>query len=564
MGNAVQPSIRLRDYQRQCLAAILDRYKAGIRRQLVCLPTGTGKTVIFAQFPSFFRMKRRMLVLAHRAELLHQARDRLLAANPALSVEIEQAGQTASETSNVVVASVPTVGRHKSGRLARFDPAQFSIVVVDEAHHATAETYRRIIEYLGLGRTDTNKLLVGFTATPKRSDGVGLDAIFDEISFSRTIPEMMHAGFLAPVAGYRVETDIDLSKVKTSMGDFVVSQLSDAVNIEERNALVVKAFRELVPDRRTLVFSVDVAHALDLAAAFNRYGVAAAPVTGAMPPDERRETLAAFSSGRLQVLTNCMVLTEGYDEPAVDGIILARPTKSALLYAQMIGRGTRLHPGKTDVTVVDVVDNSSKHRLVTLPSLFGLAEAFNLKGRTTAEVERAIRWVEKNRPWVKTDLAIDLDDLRLRCSRVDLMELRLPDELDGTARFAWTAIQRNCYRLGLGRGEYLTCARTMLDRWEVVFSSDDAGADGRTVAVDPELQGAIAKAEEHIRRARPGSIELVDLYASWRRRPATEKQLERIRRAHLSFPSRISRGQASHLIAMLTHGPHKAAGRAVT
>ena len=197
---------------------------------------------------------------------------------------------------------------------------------------------------------------------------------------------MMHAGYLAPVAGYRVETDIDLSRVKTSMGDFVVSQLSDAVNIESRNALVVKAFRELVPDRRTLVFGVDVAHALDLAAAFRHYGITAAPVTGDTPPDERGETLAAFSSGRIQVLTNCMVLTEGYDEPAVDGIILARPTKSALLYTQMIGRGTRLHPGKTDVTVVDVVDNSSKHRLVTLPSLFGLAENFNLKGRTTSEV----------------------------------------------------------------------------------------------------------------------------------------------------------------------------------
>ena len=551
MGGGTQAQISLRDYQRKCLVTILERYKAGVRRQLVCLPTGTGKTVIFAQFPSFFRMKRRMLVLAHRAELLNQARDKLLAANPALKVDIEQAGQTASESSDVVVASVPTVGRRRSRRLAGLDPDQFSIVVVDEAHHATAESYRRIVEHLGLLRPDTNKLLVGFTATPKRSDGVGLDAVFDEISFSRTIPEMMHAGYLAPVAGYRVETDVDLSKVKTSMGDFVVSQLSDAVNVEERNALVVKAFRELVPDRRTLVFCVDVAHALDLAAAFRHYGIAAAPVTGDMPPGERAESLAAFSSGRLQVLTNCMVLTEGYDEPAVDGIILARPTKSALLYAQMIGRGTRLHPGKTDVTVVDVVDNSSKHRLVTLPSLFGLAEHFNLKGKTTAEVERAIRWVEKNRPWVKTDMAVDLDDLRLRCSRVDLMELRLPDELVGTARFAWTAVGRNCYRLGLGRGETVTCAPTMLDRWEVVLGADAPKADGSIIVVEHQFEAAIAKAEEYIGRTRPDAIELVDLYASWRRRPATEKQLERIRRAHLNPPDRISRGQASHLIAML-------------
>jgi superfamily II DNA or RNA helicase len=547
----MQAPFNLRDYQRECLAAIYSRYKAGVRRQLICLPTGTGKTVIFAQFPSFFRMKRRMLVLAHRAELLNQARDKLLVANPALNVEIEQAERSASASSDVVVASVPTVGRRGSRRLAGLDPDQFSIVVIDEAHHATAETYQRIVEYLGLKQSDTKKLLVGFTATPKRSDGIGLDAVFDEISFSRSIPEMMHAGYLAPVAGYRVETEIDLSRVKTSMGDFVVSQLSDAVNIESRNALVVKAFRDLVPDRRTIVFGVDVAHAHALAAAFTHYGITAAPVTGNTPPEERGKTLAAFSSGEIQVLTNCMVLTEGYDEPAVDGIILARPTKSTLLYTQMIGRGTRPHPGKTDVTVVDVVDNSSKHRLVTLPSLFGLADNFNLKGRTTTEVERAMRWVEVNRPWVKTDLATDLDDLRLRCTRIDLMDLRIPEALRGIARFAWAAIGRNCYRLGLGQGEYLTCTATLLERWEVTLGSPHAEVNGSIVLSERQLAGAIQKAENYVRRMRPNALDLVDLQAAWRRRPASEKQLERLKRAHLQVPPRISRGQASHLIAML-------------
>ncbi len=545
--------IELRDYQRECLAAIFHRYKAGVRRQLVCLPTGTGKTVIFARFPSFFRMKRRMLVLAHRAELLNQARQKLLAANPALQVDIEQAERSASESSDVVVASVATIGRRGSRRLAGLDPDQFSIIVIDEAHHSTAETYRRIVEHMGVMAPDTNKLLVGFTATPKRSDGIGLDAVFDEISFSRTIPEMMQSGYLAPVAGYRVETDIDLSRVNTSMGDFVVSQLSDAVNIESRNALVVKAFQELVPDRRALIFGVDVAHAHALAAAFNHFAIAAAPVTGNTPPDERSRALADFSSGRLQVLTNCMVLTEGYDEPAVDGIILARPTKSTLLYTQMIGRGTRLHPGKTDVTVVDVVDNSSRHRLVTLPSLFGLASDFNLKGRTTSEVEHAMRWVEANRPWVQTDLASDLDDLRLRCTRVDLMELRLPDELDGIARFAWASVGRNIFRLGLGQGEYLTCAPTLLERWEVVLGCRHPEADGSIVAADRRLAGAIAKAEQYVRQTRPRALDLVNLRASWRRLPATQKQLDRLKQARLVIPPRISRGQASHLIAMLPH-----------
>jgi ATP-dependent helicase IRC3 len=548
----MQP-ICLRDYQSQCLAAIFSRYKAGVRRQLICLPTGTGKTVIFAQFPSYFRMKKRMLVLAHRAELLQQAQDKLLAANPTIKVEIERAGENASESSDVVVASVPTLGRLGTQRLKRLNPDQFSIVVIDEAHHAAADSYRRIVEHLGLLNSDTNKLLVGFTATPKRSDGIGLDAIFDEIAFSRTVPEMMQAGHLSPVAGYRVETDVDLSRVRTSMGDFVSSQLSDAINIESRNALVVKAFRELVPDRKTLVFCVDVAHALNLAEAFRHYGISAAPITGDMPMDERSKSLAAFSSGQIQVLTNCMVLTEGYDEPSVDGIILARPTKSTLLYAQMIGRGTRLYPGKANVTVVDVVDNSSKHRLVTLPSLFGLTENFNLKGRTTSEVERAIRWVEVNRPWVKTDMAIDLDDLRLRCTKINLLELRLPDELIGMTRLAWAAVGRNCYRLGLGNGEYLTCAKTVLDRWEVVFQSPNRETDGNAIVSSPQLKAAIEKADDFVQQSRPQSLGLADLQARWRRQPATEKQIERLKKAHLQVPPRISRGQASHLIAMVSH-----------
>jgi len=366
----MQPPIRLRDYQRECLTVIFDRYKAGARRQLICLPTGTGKTVIFAQFPSFFRMKRRMLILAHRAELLYQAREKLVAANPVLTVEIEQAGLNASKDSDVVVASVPTLGRRGSRRLSSLNPDEFSIIVIDEAHHATADTYRQ----------------------------------------------------------------------------------------------------------------------------------------------------------------------------------------STLLYTQMIGRGTRPHPGKSDVTVVDVVDNSSKHRLVTLPSLFGLAENFNLKGRTTSEVERAIRWVEVNRPWVKTDLATDLDDLRLRCTRIDLLDLRLPDDLLGATRLAWAAVGRSCYRLGLGQGEFLTCAQTVLDRWEVVLRSPHPEVDGNVIASAHRLETALAEADHFISQTRPRALGLADLQAHCRREPATEKQFERLKRAHLQFPPRISRGQASHLIAMLSHG----------
>ncbi|MHC5055569.1 MAG: DEAD/DEAH box helicase [Planctomycetota bacterium] len=540
---------KLRDYQVECLETLLARYRAGSRRELVCLPTGTGKTVIFAAFPGFFRMRKRMIVLAHREELLDQAREKIVGANPELAVEIEQAGRRASEGCDVVVASVPTLGRKGSKRLAGLDPEEFYLIVVDEAHHSTAATYKRVLEHFGVFENSTRKLLVGFTATPKRGDGEGLDQVFEEIAFSRTLPEMILSGYLAPVAGWRVETDVDLSGVRTRMGDFVTGQLSDAVNVKERNELVVRVFRERLEGRRTLVFCVDVAHAKSLAKTFRKAGIPSASVTGETPHDERKKTLADFAAGRTQVVTNCMVLTEGYDEPSVAGIILARPTKSSLLYTQMIGRGTRLHPGKENVTIVDIVDVTRDHSLAGLPTLFGLTDRFDLEGRTTTEVEEALRWVGENRPWVRTDLATSISDLRHRCTRVNLLELGLPDELCGLAEFAWTATGPAAYRLGLAEGEAVTVSPTIMGEWEIALLKRER-AEALGAETSPER--AVRKAEAWVATHRKGSLGLVILGTRWRGERASPKQLSLLKSRGLQVPRGITKGQASHLIAMLS------------
>ena len=541
--------VKLRDYQHQCLETILARYKAGIRRQLTCLPTGSGKTVIFAEFPRYFRMKNQMLVLAHRSELLDQAQEKIRQANPNLRVEVEQAGRSADSGSHVVVASVPTLGRSGSKRLHRLDPDRFFLIVVDEAHHATATTYRRVLEYFGVFAPDSPKLLAGFTATPKRGDGLGLDAVFQEIVFSKSLPEMIQGGFLSPVAGYRVETEIDLSRVKTRMGDFVASHLSQAVNVVERNAVIVKVFRSHLEGKQTLCFCVDVAHAHSLANAFDNEGIRAAAVTGNMDRIERAKVIEDFSAGKIQVLANCMVLTEGYDEPAVEGIILARPTHSTLLYTQMIGRGTRLHPGKENVTIVDIVDVTRAHSLTTLPGLFGLSERFDLEGHTTDEAEKAIRWAEFNRPWVPIERATSLSDLRYRCKKIELFDLNTPAELLGYAEYAWVSLGKGGYRLGLTGGNAILVSPTILGDWEVQLRQ--RGRED-TVASKRDLRSAILKAESLVRGRYRDLLQLVKRNTRWRREPATEKQIHVLLSRKIHVPEGLTKGQASHLIGMLS------------
>ncbi|MCK4777560.1 MAG: DEAD/DEAH box helicase, partial [Actinomycetia bacterium] len=350
----------LRDYQREALEAIWNSYKSGIRRQLISLPTGCGKTVIFSFLPRYFKMKKKMLVLAHREELLFQAKDKIVAINKELklNVGIEKAVMETDYDDDIIIASVQTIGRGNE-RIKKFNPDDFSIIVVDEAHHAVAPTYKAILKHFGIFDKDTDKLLLGFTATPKRGDGIGLEEIFEDITYSQSITHMIEANYLANIIGYRVNTKVNLEGVKVRMGDFVIGDLSRKVNVEERNALIIKSYLKLAKNRKTVVFCTNVAHAKQVALIFNKHKIKAVPVWGNMPSKNRAAVLKKFKNDKIDVITNCNLLTEGFDEPGIDCIIMARPTKSQLLYTQMIGRGTRPFPNKENLMVIDISDNST-------------------------------------------------------------------------------------------------------------------------------------------------------------------------------------------------------------
>lgn len=363
---------RLRPYQLEAVEAVIAARKRGLRRMLVALPTGAGKTVIFAEL--IRRARREVLVLAHRDELLVQARQKIEAALRSTGdrrrVEIERGEIRASSAAKVVVASIRSLHEGRIGRVLA--GRELGLVIYDECHHAVADSNRAVLERIGVFGADWPGTLVGFTATTRRADGRALSEVFEEIVAQRSLEQMIAGGYLRPLRGLRVETQacLDAVPLGASGEDFDEEALAAAIDVETRNQLVARSILELCRDRRTIAFCVGVRHAEHLCAALNRVGVRAALVHGEMPKDARARTLARFRRGEFQAITNVGVLTEGFDDPGVSAIAMVRPTRSEALYLQCVGRGMRIDPSARDCLVVDFVD-LSKLEIVTTATLEG-------------------------------------------------------------------------------------------------------------------------------------------------------------------------------------------------
>lgn len=430
---------RLRPYQEEAIRAVVLARRAGVRRMVVSLPTGAGKTVIFAELAR--RAKRQVLVLAHREELLHQARAKLQAAvGDTRLVEIERAGERASEKAHIVVCSIRSLHEKRLAAVVR--GRDIGLVLYDECHHAVADDNRRVLEQLGCFDEDWTGTLLGFTATTQRGDGQPLRGVFERIVFAKSLPEMVSEGWLVPLRGFRIRTSADLTPLTASGQDFRDDELEEAVDIEERNALVARSIQELARDRRTIAFCVTVNHARHLMIALNRLGVRSGLVHGAMRPDERARALSDFAEGRTRVITNVGVLTEGFDDPGVSCIAMARPTRSEGLYAQCVGRGTRLHPGKKDCLILDFADVSTLP-LATLPSLFGLPRALDLEGRDASEAAEIWGRIQMDIPGFELEAgAITLQEIQERATNFDPLTLSVQPEVRAISPLAWASLGR--------------------------------------------------------------------------------------------------------------------------
>lgn len=346
--------MKLKPRQSAALRAIRAALHAGQRRQLVCLPTGVGKTVLACHAAARFRST---LFLCHREELLRQTGATMQAVAPDVAQGIIAPGQ--HELAPFTTGMIQTVHR----RLDRLDPDAFDLVIIDEAHHAAAKTWRQVADHF------RPRLRLGLSATPERLDGAPLSDLFDNITYSMSLAEAVAEGYLAPPRCVVVHTRASLKDVRKTCGDFNERDLQTALDHPARNALVVRKYREHAEGRKALVFAAGVYHAIHLAEALQAEGVRAAAVWGDDP--DRAAKLAMLTDGRLNVLCNAQVLTEGFDEPSLGAVLLARPTQSRGLFAQMIGRGLRLHPGKADCLLLDFVDSASRHPLLTAWRFFG-------------------------------------------------------------------------------------------------------------------------------------------------------------------------------------------------
>jgi superfamily II DNA or RNA helicase len=333
---------------------------------MIVMPTGTGKTMLFL---SFLRWEQESaLILVHRDELINQtvatARGMWKDCNPGV---VKAQRDEWDNPFNPVIASVQSLHQRRLGKIPR---DRFRNMVVDECHHAAAPSYRAIIDHFLTG------YLLGVTATPQRLDGLGLADLFGPTPvYVYQLRRAVEDGMLAPPRQYAIRTDVDLDQVKVRCGDFAENDLAVAVNCPARNKVIVEAYLKHASDRRAVAFAVDLQHVKDLAEEFKKAGVSTATVTGKDKEEDRRKTLRDFAAGKFRVLVNCMVCTEGWDDPPVSCVIMARPTKSRGLYTQMVGRGFRRFAGKADCLVLDITDNSEKHKLITLTSLLGRPDA---------------------------------------------------------------------------------------------------------------------------------------------------------------------------------------------
>lgn len=366
----------LRPYQQEAKEAIFREWDQGHSKTLLVLPTGTGKTIVFsAVTEECVRAGSRVLILAHRGELLDQAQDKLLKST-GLRCSVEKAEETSLHSwFRVTVGSVQTLMREK--RLAQFSPSHFSHIIIDEAHHCLSDSYQRVLEHFSAAR------VLGVTASPDRGDMRNLGQYFESLAYEYTLPKAIREGYLCPIKAQTIPLKLDLSGVGVQNGDFKAGDLGTA--LDPYLYQIADEMANYCKGRKTVVFLPLVKTSQKFRDILNSRGFRAAEVNG--DSQDRAEVLRDFAAGAYDVLCNSMLLTEGWDCPSVDCIVVLRPTKVRSLYSQMVGRGTRLCEGKDHLLLLDFLWHTERHELCHPASL--ICETAEVAQKVTENIEEA-------------------------------------------------------------------------------------------------------------------------------------------------------------------------------
>ncbi|KAJ3551331.1 hypothetical protein NM688_g4763 [Phlebia brevispora] len=601
---AVKPlPVKLRPYQEYCLEACTDALSSGVSRIGVSLPTGSGKTTVFITLLSLIQppvghsIANRALVIVNSIELARQAAAHAERLFPHWTVEIEQgAKHKASGRADLTIATYQTLLR--SQRLGKFDPRYLKAIIVDEAHHAAAPSYRRILSRFSDAVRSPDKTLpppvlthkipiLGFSATFSRHDGLALGSVFEQIVYHQDFLQMIKDQWLCNVRFTCVRANIDLTNVTVNAktGDFNATSLAHVINTPTVNRLIVQTWLDRAASRRsTLVFCVNIAHIHDLTNTFREVGVDARYVYADTPAAERRALIEGFRQGAYPVLLNCAILTEGADIPNIDCVLVARPTRSRNVFAQMIGRGMRLSPatGKDDCHIIDFVDSNSRvPGVVSIPTLFGLDPSEVIDDETVASLEE------------RRAQTVDIPELSSSQDSLD----DVPDPSRSGAphvrrlsTYAWVGCGGDVYILEcLGRG-YIRIEPSANDggeaRYVAIYTPATLPAQtaftlkispfqrNRHILTAKTLSDAVKGADTYAKMkvVKGAMVQGLLRTAKWRQQPATENQKAFIRKRWIKRKvlvedfenedtlkkikniEKLTKGEAANIIVRIKHG----------
>lgn len=512
-----------RNYQQNSVDKIIDAYERNVSRQLLVFATGLGKTFATCILRHQFKPHKKTLFLVDRIELAYQALKAFQTADPTLSVGVEMNDHTHSKSDDVVVSSIPTIGRKGSHRIEKFNPDDYGLVIVDEAHKSITETWSRSLNYMQVGpdNYDDEKLLLGVTATPNRPDGKPLKYLYDDITENLDIRWALQNGWLSDFEFIREKTKTDISGVNKNCGKFNQKQLDKAVNNEDRNAQIFKSYKKYSDGELALAYGSSVDHSKLMARLFTKNGVESRCIHAETPKHKRKKWLKMYRQREIKVIWNHSTMTYGVDLPNASTSILGRPIGSNLLYQQIIGRVLR----PADDSLVDEMDTAEERRIAmelsskprakiidfhdvtkdknvcTPATLFGFHPDLEPKEgqKFYKDVVEQLDEVEHEEQIDVSEIT-DLDDIELHVERekADLSNvLEIPNEIQMHSNKSWVEVGEDHYEISYTEDQKVMIAnKNQLDMWDLKVYDVDSKST-QTLNTFGSLSGAINTGDKY-------------------------------------------------------------------